>query len=207
MARPRTYDEATRTDLVRAAGALLAERGPAALSVRAVAEAVGATTSAIYGLFGSKAELVRGMYVAGFATLDEHLARVPVTDNPWHDVLELGLAYRASAVAEPHLYAVMFGRPVPEFTPDEDDAALALGTLARLRGAVERIAATSGLPAGLNIEAATAALWARVHGLASLELAGGLGDGGARLWRTVLLADQHGWRRGSTDAARLSSPG
>jgi len=37
------YDDATRRELIGAAGALLAERGAAALSVRAVADAVGAT--------------------------------------------------------------------------------------------------------------------------------------------------------------------
>ncbi|WP_052667660.1 TetR/AcrR family transcriptional regulator [Nitriliruptor alkaliphilus] len=200
MARPRVYGESTRRELIDAAGALLAERGPAALSVRAVAEAVGATTSAIYALFGSKAELVRGMYVAGFAALDDHLAAVPVTDDPWRDVLELGLAYRASALAEPHLYRVMFDRPVVEFVPDADDAALALGTLAHLERATARIEATLGLPRGLDLATATRALWARAHGLATLELAGGLGDGGEALWRAVLLADQHGWRsRGASD--------
>lgn len=200
MPRPRVYDETTRHELVHAAGALLAERGPAALSVRAVAEAVGATTSAIYALFGSKAELVRGMYVAGFANLEDHLAAVPVTDDPWRDLLELGLAYRASALAEPHLYDVMFGRPVPEFAPDGDDAALALGTLDRLRRTLERVAATSGLPEGVDVEAATRAAWARVHGLAALELAGGL-EGGEALWRAVLQADHRGWRNPATGDA------
>lgn len=205
MARPRVYDETTRRELIDAAGALLAERGPAALSVRAVAEAVGATTSAIYALFGSKSELVRGMYVAGFAALDDHLAAVPVTDDPWHDVLELGLAYRASALAEPHLYRVMFDRPVVEFMPDADDAALALGTLAHLERATARIEASMGLPAGLDVATATRALWARAHGLATLELAGGLGDGGEGLWRAVLLADQRGWRQGT--GPEVSRPG
>jgi AcrR family transcriptional regulator len=204
VARPRRYDDDTRLELVHAAAELLATAGPAALSVRAVADAVGASTSAIYTVFGSKAELVRGMYVAGFQGLAEHLADVPVTDDPWRDVLELGLAYRASAMRQPHLYTVMFGRPVPEFVPDADDAALALGTLGQLRRAVERVAATSGLPDGLAVESATGALWARVHGLASLELAGGLGDGGEPLWRAILLADQRGWR--GPGAAGLSPP-
>jgi AcrR family transcriptional regulator len=205
VARPRVYDETTRRELVDAAGALLAERGPAALSVRAVAEAVGATTSAIYALFGSKAELVRGMYVAGFAALDAHLAAVPDTEDPWRDVLELGLAYRASALVEPHLYRVMFDRPVVEFVPDADDAALALGTLAHLERATARIEASLGLPPGLDVTTATRALWARAHGLATLELAGGLGDGGQDLWRAILLADQRGWRQGI--GPEVSPPG
>jgi AcrR family transcriptional regulator len=201
MARPRRYDDTTRHELVRAAAALLARDGAAGLSVRAVADAVGASTSAIYGLFGSKGGLVRAMYVDGFEGLDAHLRTVEPSEDPWRDVLELGVAYRSSAVAEPHLYGVMFARAVPEFVPDASDAALALGTLDHLRRALARVATTSGLPTGIDLDAATVAMWARVHGLASLELAGALGDGGETLWRTVLLADQHGWR------ARVSGPG
>jgi AcrR family transcriptional regulator len=197
--RPRRYDEATRHELVRATAALLAEAGPSGVSVRAVADAVGASTSAIYAVFGSKAELVRATFVAGFAGLERHLAAVPRTDDPWHDVLELGLAYRASAVAEPHLYEVMFGRPIAEFVPDPDDLALASGTLDHLRRAMARIAEDVGLPPGLDVESATVTTWARVHGLASLELTGALGDGGEGLWRAALTADQVGWRRGAAD--------
>jgi AcrR family transcriptional regulator len=202
--RPRRYDEATRHELTRAAAALLADVGPSGLSVRAVAEAVGASTSAIYALFGSKAELVRSTFVTGFAGLERHLAAVPRTDDPWHDVLELGLAYRASALAEPRLYEVMFGRPIAEFVPDPDDLALASGTLDHLRRALQRVADVQGLPHGLDVEAATVTTWARVHGLASLELAGALGDGGEALWRAALTADQEGWRRGPST---VSPPG
>ncbi len=202
VARPRVYDDGTRSELVHAAGRLLAERGPAALSVRAIAEAVGASTSAIYGLFGSKAELVRGMHVAGFASLDRHLTAVPTTADPLHDLVELGLAYRASALAEPHLYEVMFACPFPEFVPDRDDAALALGTLQVLRDAVGRARDAAALPHHLDVEDVTLSLWARVHGLASLELGGALGDRGERYWRMVLVADQIGLR-----TAAVTGPG
>jgi AcrR family transcriptional regulator len=192
VARPRVYDDGTRHDLVRAAGALLADRGAGALSVRAVADAVGASTSAIYGLFGSKAELVRAMYVHGFEGLARHLDAVEATDDPLEDLVALGLAYRSSALAEPHLYDVMFACPVPEFTPDVGDAELALGTLDRLRRAVGRALATGALPGHLDVEDVTLSMWARVHGLAALELGGALGDRGTAYWRRVLEADTRG---------------
>lgn len=194
MARPRIYDDATRRDLVRAAGALVAERGPAALSVRAVAEGVGASTSAIYGLFGSKAELVRAMFVAGFESLAEKFERVATTDDPLADLLELGLAYRANALSEPHLYQVMFGRPFPEFAPDEQDATLALGTLDVLRNAVRRCFDAGLLPDHLEVEDVTLGLWAQTHGLASLELGGALGERGEPFWRAQLTAHVTGLR-------------
>ena len=54
MGRPREHDEQTRAALLAAAEQIVADGGPAALSVRAVAEAAGTTTRAVYSLFGSK---------------------------------------------------------------------------------------------------------------------------------------------------------
>lgn len=205
MARPRTYDDETRRALVEATAEILATQGPRHVSVRAVAERVGATTSAIYALFGSKAELVRATFVTGFQGLAEAFEAVPEHEDPWEEIGRLGLAYRASAIARPHLYEVMFGRPIEVFEPNEADAALASSTLDRLRRAVRRVATSGGgLPDGLDIEAATLALWARVHGLASLELAGALGDQGESLWRATIAADRVGWRKGP---AAVSAPG
>lgn len=205
MARPRTYDDRTRRELVDAAGALIAERGAEALSVRAVAQAVGASTSAIYGLLGSKGELVRAMFVAGFEDLAARFDAVPTTDDPLTDLLELGLAYRANAVADPHLYEVMFARPFPEFSPDGDDAALSLGTLEVLRATVARCVGAGALPAHLDVEDVTLGLWAQVHGLASLELAGALGDVRSEAyWRMQLTALVAGLR---TTGSPVSAPG
>lgn len=194
MARPRIYDESTRDELVRAAGDLIAARGAAGLSVRAVANEVGASSSSIYNLFGSKAELVRAMYVAGFGSLAARFARVATTEDPLVDLLALGLAYRSNALAQPHLYDVMFGRPFPEFTPNEEDAALAMGTLDVLRTTVGRCLDAGSLPGYLDVEDVTLALWALTHGLASLELAGGLGERGEDYWRTQLTAFATGLR-------------
>lgn len=194
MARPRIYDESTRYELVQAAGELVAHRGPAGLSVRAVAEQVGATSSSIYNLFGSKAELVRAMYVAGFESLATQFERVAITDAPLTDLLELGLAYRANARAQPHLYDVMFGRPFPDFTPDEADSALALGTLDVLRTTVRRCLDANVLPDHRDVEDVTLALWSLTHGLASLELAGALGERGEHFWRNQLAAFVTGLR-------------
>ncbi|MTV26112.1 TetR/AcrR family transcriptional regulator [Nitriliruptoraceae bacterium ZYF776] len=209
MARPRSYDDDTRIELIDAAATLLAREGVAGLSVRAVAEAVGATTSAIYGLFGSKAGLVQAMFAAGFAALDAELDRVPITDDPWADIQELGLAYRRSAVARPHLYQVMFGQPVPEFVPGPDEAAVAARTLDRLHDAVARAAARDGLAGDLDVDRATVGTWARAHGLASLELAGFLGDDAEATWRATMRADHLGWRASASEvsAREVSAPG
>ncbi|WP_164710390.1 TetR-like C-terminal domain-containing protein [Euzebya pacifica] len=91
-------------------------------------------------------------------------------DDPVEELRALGLAYRRSALDRPHLYAVMFDCPVPEFTPSEADDAFALARLERLRSAVAR-AVDVGAVVGNDMEI-TFALWGLVHGLASLELSG-----------------------------------
>lgn len=174
MPRPRNRDYAElRRDLVDAGGRLLAEEGPTALSTRRVAQQVGVSTTAVYQLFGDKAGLVREMFLDGFERLAEAFGAVPRTDDPLADLLALGTAYRANAVANPHLYELMFGRPVPEFTPDAEAGARIRPTFDALIAAVARCVEAGvlkGAPEDVAVQ-----LNALVHGLSSLELRGALG--------------------------------
>lgn len=187
MGRPRIHDERTRAALLEMAGRLLADQGPAAVSLRRLAEEVGASTQAIYTLFGSKQGLIRAMHREGFETLDHHLAAVEHDDDLAAHLRALVLAYRASALARPHLYDVMFACPFPEFEPSEEDQRLALGTLERLREALRRHA-DAGALAGHDPDRLTVQVWALTHGLASLELQGALGDAAdaATVWTSAI---------------------
>jgi AcrR family transcriptional regulator len=169
------HDDGTRAALLAAAGSIVAEAGPGALNLRRLAETVGASTQAIYTLFGAKDGLIRAMHREGFATLDRHLAAVAPAEDPTEHLRALVLAYRRSALDRPHLYDVMFGCPFPEFVPSEDDQRLALGTLERLRAALREHVRTGAL-AGQDPERLTLQLWGLAHGLASLELQGALGE-------------------------------
>ncbi len=192
MARPRIHDDQTRDHMVDVAGALLRREGPTALTVRRVADEAGASTGALYRLFGSKTDVVQAMFHAGFANLDAHLAAVTASD-PVDRIRDLALAYRAAARERPHLYDVMFACPFPDFQPDAHDQALSLGTLSRLRDAVAE-AVAAGRLAG-NPAAVTMGLWAVVHGLATLELAGSLEawSDADEVWATTLSAALSGF--------------
>ncbi len=174
MPRPREYPDDLGQRLLDAAAHLLATEGPGALSTRRVSAEVGTSTTAIYSLLGSKHELVRALYVEGFRRLGVHLAQVETTDDPLADLGALGLAYHRSATDNPEFYDVMFGSPVPEFTPSPADGAFALTTLQVLIDAVGRC-----VDAGVFIgDAADIAreLWAVNHGVTSLGLTGMLGS-------------------------------
>lgn len=174
MARPLPHDDALRTRLVELASQAVADSGVQSLSLRRLAAAAGTTTAAVYTLFGGRDGLVRAVVDEGFRRFAAHLDAVPRTQDPGADLLALGVAYRDNAMTNPHFYRVMFGGG-PGAGPDEAASdpgvpAVARPTFAVLRDAVarlpdERAHADDPEPMALR-------LWALVHGLVSLELAG-----------------------------------
>jgi AcrR family transcriptional regulator len=167
-----------RLALLDAAGRLLHDEGPHALSTRRLADAVGTSTQAIYTLFGAKDGVVRAMYREGFARLLASMraaqsASVEADGDALDALYRLGVAYRAAALASPYLYDVMFATPVPEFVCDDDDRLVAHQTLLVLVDAVQR-AIDAGMVAG-PADLVARHLWICTHGFVSLELAGYLG--------------------------------
>jgi AcrR family transcriptional regulator len=190
------HDEALRVRLLDEAGRLLSDEGPAALSMRRLASDVGTSTTAVYSLYGSKSALVRAVYLEGFSRFGSRLDAVARSGDPIMDLLQLGLAYRDSALADPHLYAVMFGPVVPEFEPEAEDLAATEATMDPLVSAVQ-----AALDAGLLVPASArviaTAMWAQAHGLVSLELSGHVPDEFdiAGHYREMLTAALRGWLR------------
>lgn len=183
-----------RAKLIDAAVRLLAEGGPESLQARKLAAEVGASTMAVYTHFGGMGALVDEVARAGFRLLSANLARVPVTGDPVADIMAQALAYRATAVENPQLFAVTFGQSAPG------------GNKATLKGvaAGERMDLHDGRQAFAYIEgasaraidagrfrpmepfAAAAQLWSALHGYVTLETSGHFGDG-ANGVATILL--------------------
>jgi AcrR family transcriptional regulator len=167
----------TRDDVLVAAEDLLAREGPQGLSVRRIADALGVSRQIVYSRFAGKPDLVRALHTEGFDRLSARFAAVPGPVGTTAHVLAMSQAYRASALASPALYELMFGRPVAEFAPDDQARAVAV---AAFQPVVE--AARSWLVAhtgsGTDAEALGLALrvWAATHGVVSLEAAGLLGE-------------------------------
>ena len=198
-ARKAPPDVDLRVALLDAAGALLHREGPGALTTRRLAEAAGTTTQSIYTLFGGKEGIVRAMFREGYARLEARVRRVRDTDDPLRDLRELGRAYRAAALASPNYYDVMFGRPVPEFVPDDDDLTASLVTLGLLERGVQRCIDAGLLVAGARADELARWLWAAVHGVVTLELAGYLDVGPKRgpspVYDEYLAASLHKYLR------------
>ncbi|MBV9292083.1 MAG: TetR/AcrR family transcriptional regulator [Frankiales bacterium] len=178
--------DALASRLIDEAGRILSSEGAGALTLRRLAAASGTSTMAVYTLFGDKTGLLAAMYREGFYRLGQASAQAAAhTDDPLDALASLGLAYRATALANPHLYDLMFGRPIPTFAPDEETQAVAEAAYRPLVDAVQRCLDDDALVTAHGIDDAERIafhLWATSHGMVSLELAGhlDLGDAAAR---------------------------
>lgn len=162
--------DALSARLIDEAARLLAEEGPAGLSLRRVAAAAGTSTMAVYTRFGDKEHLLAAMHREGFRRLQERLRRA--AEAPGGSLAELGRAYRLSALESPHLYGLMFGLAPTGLDPADQDHATAASTFSSLLDGVHG-AVDAGVLVGDPYRIARH-LWVVVHGMVSLELSGQL---------------------------------
>jgi AcrR family transcriptional regulator len=169
------HDDALRTRLLEAASRVVADAGPTALTVRDVAARAGTSASAVYALFGGREELVRAVGEEAVRRFGAHLAAAPRTPDPDADLLDLGLAYRSSALDDPHFYRVMFDTAGAGARATSAASTTAQPTFRVLVDAVARVLRAHGAPPAVADRAAVPAaltLWGLVHGLVGLELSG-----------------------------------
>lgn len=168
-----------REALIKAAIQLLDAEGPEALQTRRITAEAGSSTMAVYTHFGGMRELVRELAAEGFRRLDAALTAVPRTDSPVEDLKQLGLAYRAHALAGPHLYRLMFGvtAPAGQQVSIQDAKELDSGKAAfeHLTEGARRLIDAGIFRAG-EAEPVAGQLWSAVHGYVLLELAGHFTD-------------------------------
>src|SRR6188472_4072786 len=126
MGRPKQHDDTTREALLAAAEQLVEQGGTGALSVRAVAEEIGASTRAVYSTFGSKEGLLAALAKRSFEMLRDAIAGLPYTKDPTRDLVQAALTvFRPMAVEHPSLFRIALLRAEPDVDlgPDVADAA------------------------------------------------------------------------------------
>jgi AcrR family transcriptional regulator len=199
VGRPREHDEHTRAALTVAAERLVAEGGPDGLSVRAVAEAAGTTTRAVYSLFGSKDGLVDALAKKAFELLHAGLDELPQTDDPGADLVEVGVAvFRRFVREHPSLFRIAFQRVVPGLRAGPELTEARQRTLDQLEARIQRVE-HAGLLGGKPVRDAAVEFNAMCEGLANAELRGTtlriLPEGDEeRVWREGLLTVVQGFR-------------
>lgn len=171
MPRPRSHTPELRTRLLTAAAAQIAQAGVPALSVRGLATANETSTSAVYALFGGRAELVQAVLDHAADQFTASQEAVGDSDEPLADLANLGRAYRRWALENPTLYAVMFGGRLA--VPDCAPRGRPEPPIAPLYRCITR-AMQAGRMRSESVDLIAASIWASVHGWVSLETSAAL---------------------------------
>lgn len=194
MGRPRTNDQAVAERLVACATEMLATGPRDSVTVRAVASAANASTTAVYSLFGGKDGLIRAVRDRAVAGLFQDVSAVPASEDPLADLYALAAAYRSWGREHSHLYTVLFGG-AQSFDPSG-----AVGThdpIGPLIAAIDRGVAGAVLAGEVPLIALS--LWITLHGLVTLELAEALDTPTAdAAFRSTIQAALRGWATPAT---------
>ncbi|WP_416462473.1 TetR-like C-terminal domain-containing protein [Sphingomonas sp. VDB2] len=162
-----------RETVLVAAASILRNDGPAALTLRRVAQDVGASTKVIYTTFGGKDGLFDALYLRSYAGLQAAMEMASSAQDAETRLRSICDAYRDYALAEPGFYNVMYGDLGRSWQAPPESRAQAGQTFRILR---EAVAAMRPSCPSDNVIQITRQLWAAMHGLVSLQMRGLLSD-------------------------------
>ncbi len=192
---------ATKARILAEAQGVVAEHGAAAVTMRGVAARVGVTPMALYRHFAGREALLTAIIAEGHATFLRYLQRAMAEPTAERRFFGSGEQYLAFALDHPRRYAVLFMQGAPAAVPTSSSGQGQWEDAATFRFLVDRLrdCATAGVLTIGDAEDAALTVWAHVHGLVSLYLAGKLpaDEAGFRAVyaRSVRdLARAFGWR-------------
>jgi AcrR family transcriptional regulator len=176
MPRPPLSEEeiaAFRKKAIRVATRLFARDGYAAVTLRAIAEGLGTSHMAPYRYFENKAEIFAMVRADAFRRFsDAQELAFASSDEPLERLFSMRAAYARFALEHPDEYRVMFelGQDSEELYPKLAEESHRSFTA--LERAVS-LAIDAGVLAG-EPRVVAHLLWASIHGMVSLHLAGKL---------------------------------
>lgn len=197
--RPQAYHHGDlKNALLGAARELLERDGPATISFRAIARAVGVSQAAPYNHFPSKEHLLAALATLGFNELTDTQTAAARGNDSAASMDAIGRAYVRFARQNPQLYRLMFGGLIADWSQHEEAAAAkrrcfepvqeVLATQLRARRQYTRATA----------EVAAIAAWSLVHGLAMLVIDGALQRNATADGIDKLVAQVVRWHIGRT---------
>jgi AcrR family transcriptional regulator len=178
-----------RQEVKDAALRQLAEGGPQAMSINAIAKELGVSGPALYRYFAGRDALLTELILDAYADLTAALSAAPA------GLTGIADAYRAWALAQPHRYRLLFAAPLPGY--DAHDERLVAAAQRVMNVVLAALPATGPAPdptldaqltawarkrgagdvgSGRALVAITA--WSRLHGLVTLEIEGNFGSMG-----------------------------
>lgn len=130
---PLQEDDNLKARLVEVAARILAEEGPAALTMRHLADVAGTTTTPVYSRFGSKNGILDLLFINGFRMLVGQLDDRPETADPLADLMAAGHVYWTFSQENPALYDLMFEGGRSDHQPSDAAYSEAFAALTRWR--------------------------------------------------------------------------
>ncbi|WP_343952159.1 TetR/AcrR family transcriptional regulator [Nonomuraea longicatena] len=187
------FREQVREDVKATALDQLAEGGPQAISINAIAKHLGVSGGGLYRYFASRDDLLTALVIDAYEDLHDAMAQKLGSEaadrTPEEHFRTLARSYRSWALAEPHRYELLFKPPVPGYDAHAESLATAarslmvilLGVLAEFgrEDAAEPAPyqeddVLAARTVGSSEFRLAVAVWSCVHGIVSLELGGGL---------------------------------
>ncbi|MCX5095133.1 TetR/AcrR family transcriptional regulator [Streptomyces sp. NBC_00365] len=181
-----------REEVKAAALRQLADGGPEALSLNAIAKQLGMTGPALYRYFANRDSLLTELVIDAYADMAATLARAAgaAASDATARLAAVVRAYRDWARSEPHRYRLLFRAPLPGYDAQSTrlveasqpamnvvlnvTSALAAPGTAAPEGSEGQFGEWLTLREVEDVPAAVAArttmLWAHLHGLVSLEI-------------------------------------
>ncbi|MDQ2743884.1 MAG: TetR/AcrR family transcriptional regulator [Chloroflexota bacterium] len=173
MARPRVDDSELCLNLLATAAELVASLGAETFSLRQLAAVAGTFTSAVYSLFGGKAQLLEAVILQGFSAF--RAAQGAAVSLPASDAVarlrSLGIAYRQWALENSALFTLMFSGTLDAYLRSPGSQAARQESMLPLLETVAR-GQSSGALRQEDPETVAMNFWGTVHGLVTLELPG-----------------------------------
>ena len=125
MARQRRKKQhtLTREEIRTTARALMAEKGTAGLSIRAIARKMDLTPPALYHYYASLNDIITALIADAFTrladTIEEH-ANNPTFTTSAERLRAVAHAYRNWALANPIDFQLIYGNPIPDYDQPTD---------------------------------------------------------------------------------------
>ena len=176
-----TRGELTRASVVALARELVDAEGVDAVSLRRIGRTLGVTAPALYTYVDDREDLLRAVASEGLAQLGARFDDVDEA-HPLERLREQCRRYVHFAIENPGLFEAMFAYP-PELAtaaPLGIESAAATSVFAKAAATIEAAAAAGDIPPPEDPALAALAMWATVHGVATVLTLGFAFDAGTQ---------------------------
>lgn len=169
--RKRREQERMRKAILEASLALFAKGGIRAVSMRNIAERIAYSPGTIYRYFEGKGSILQELRIGAFAVFYDRVIDQSRVEDPLERLQATAKAYIDFALERPEYYDLMFNTPEVPAIPDPDGSMPPMRSYLAFKANVAACLTAGHFPK-TDPDQAAIALWASLHGLSGLLLAG-----------------------------------